>query len=415
MTYNGIFLYIDPGTGAMLFSVLMGIIGAMFFALQKAYMKIKFIFSAGKIKAYDDNKASYVIFSDSKRYWNVFKPICDEFERRGVDCEYLTASPDDPALDTDYKHISTKFIGEGNKAYAFLNLMKADMCLATTPGLEVYQWKRSQNVKYYVHILHDIGEVVFYRMFGVDYYDAILLTGTHQESSLRLLEEKRGLKPKEMVVVGSTYMDSLQKEKEERKSAEEKNHITTVLLAPSWGTNSILNMYGKDILNALVETGYKIIVRPHPQSYISDPDMLEQLMNDFPESDSFFWNKDNNNFKVLSEADIMISDFSGVIFDYVLNFSRPVIYANAEFDNAIYDAAWVGHTPWNFEVLPKLGRQLKREEITNIKEVIDLTLNDQSYVTGRAEVMDEAWQYRGEAAARVVDYLITKHDELGEE
>ena len=36
-------LYIDPGTGAMLFSVLMGIASAGFFLMQKIWHKIKFI------------------------------------------------------------------------------------------------------------------------------------------------------------------------------------------------------------------------------------------------------------------------------------------------------------------------------------------------------------------------------------
>jgi CDP-glycerol glycerophosphotransferase (TagB/SpsB family) len=52
------------------------------------------------------------------------------------------------------------------------------------------------------------------------------------------------------------------------------------------------------------------------------------------------WNFDNDNFNVLKESDIMISDFSGVIFDYTLIFDRPVIYADTDFDKAPYDAAW---------------------------------------------------------------------------
>lgn len=414
MFNKGILLYIDPGTGAMLFSVLMGIVGALFFAIQKLIMKIKFVFSVGKVKTYLENKSSYVIFSDSKRYWNVFQPICDEFEARGIVCEYWTASPDDPALSQEYNNVVTRYIGEGNKAYAVLNLMKADICLSTTPGLDVYQWKRSQNVKYYVHILHDIGEVTLYRMFGVDYYDAILLTGTHQEASLRFLEEERNLTPRELVVVGSTYMDSLKKAKESSVSNESDIHKTTVLLAPSWGENSILNMYGEDMLQALVNTGYRIIVRPHPQSYTSDPELIDRLKRAFPDNELFSWNRDNNNFEVLSQADIMISDFSGVIFDYALNFSKPIIYANAEFDDAIYDAAWIPQEPWNFSVLPKLGRQLTREDIANIKSVIDDTISSEKYMAGRKEVNETAWQYKGEAAMRVVDYLVSKHSELGE-
>ena len=47
---NTTILYIDPGTGAMLFSVLMGIVSAAFFLLQKVMLKLKFLLSGGKVK-----------------------------------------------------------------------------------------------------------------------------------------------------------------------------------------------------------------------------------------------------------------------------------------------------------------------------------------------------------------------------
>ena len=75
-------LYIDPGTGSMLFSILMGIVGTLVFFGQKVLIKIKFFISGGKIKQLNSSKIPCVIFSDHKRYWNVFKPVCDEFERR---------------------------------------------------------------------------------------------------------------------------------------------------------------------------------------------------------------------------------------------------------------------------------------------------------------------------------------------
>ena len=75
-------LYIDPGTGSMLFSLFIGIAATGVFLLRAAFIKIKFLFTGGKKSALDNDCIPYVIFSDSKRYWNVFKPICDEFEKR---------------------------------------------------------------------------------------------------------------------------------------------------------------------------------------------------------------------------------------------------------------------------------------------------------------------------------------------
>ena len=110
-------LYIDPGTGAMLFSVLMGIVSAGFFLMQKIWHKVKFIINGGLAGKAEKNSVPYVIFSDSKRYWNVFKPVCDEFEARKIQCEYWTASSDDPALQENYEYVKCFFIGSRNKPY----------------------------------------------------------------------------------------------------------------------------------------------------------------------------------------------------------------------------------------------------------------------------------------------------------
>jgi len=110
-------LYIDPGTGSMLFTVLIGIIGAAIYSVKTFWMKLKFALSGGKAEKNED-KIPFVIFSDDKRYWSVFEPICREMNQRGVDVVYMTASPNDPALNNTYEHIKAEFIGEGNKAFA---------------------------------------------------------------------------------------------------------------------------------------------------------------------------------------------------------------------------------------------------------------------------------------------------------
>jgi hypothetical protein len=403
-------LYIDPGTGSMLFTVVMCMVTTLIFSLQKVWLKLKFIFSSGKSNTKKLEKMGIVIFSDNKRYWNVFKSICDEFERRKMECHFWTASPDDPALDEPYEYVKCEFIGEGNKAFAKLNMMKADICLSTTPGLDVYQWKRSKNVGCYIHIPHEIGEMTGYRMFGIDYYDAVLLTGEFQEKDLRTLEEMRGTKHKEMFVVGSTTMDALL---EKVKGCNvEPQEITTILLAPSWGESSILNRYGEKFLQALKETGHKIIVRPHPQSKISDPDMLKYLQTLFPNNDRWEWNFDNDNFDVLSRSDLMISDFSGVIFDFALGFEKTVIYADTHLDRAPYDSCWIDEEPWRLHILPTIGRKLDEKDFQNIRQVIEEALSDESYSIGRENLKNMAWMYQGESARKVVDYLADRLEKI---
>ena len=307
------FLYIDPGTGSMLFSLFIGIAAAASFALKAVFLKLKFFFSGGKSESKDKDSIPYVIFSDHKRYWNVFKPVCDEFEKRKIPLAYYTASEDDPVLNAGYEFVKGTYLGSKNRPYARLNMLKADIVLSTTPGLDVYQWKKSRGVKKYVHIPHTVDDLSTYRMFGLDYYDAVLVTGEHQEKFIRKVEEARNIRKKEIVTAGCTYLDAMM----ERAKKVEKvtNEKITVLVAPSWGKSGILSRFGDKLLSALGKTGFKIIVRPHPQTVVSEQNILKPLQEKFS-GENFEWNFDNDNFACQNDSDIMITDFSGIIFDY---------------------------------------------------------------------------------------------------
>lgn len=406
-------LYIDPGTGSMLFSIFIGIAGALLFFVRRLYLKLKFIFSGGKAQKISAKKIPYVIFTDSKRYWNVFKPICDEFESRKITLVYYTASPDDPALQEKYEYVKSEFIGEGNKAFAKLNFLNAQLVLSSTPGLDVYQWKRSKYVNYYVHILHSVEDTTDYRMFGIDHYDAVLMTGSNQEHYIRVLEQLRNQQPKECVITGCTYMDTMEARLEHTPLVH--NEEPTVLLAPSWGKSAILSKYGSKILDALIATGYKIIVRPHPQSFISEKEMIEPLMAKYPDTSNFSWNRDNDNFLVLNSSDIMISDYSGVLFDYTLVFDKPLIYTETKFETLPFDADWLDEPMWPLTVLHLLGKKLEEKDFSNLKDMIAQIIRDKSYQDGRNTVRGIAWQNRGSAKVKTVDYLVNKYNELAKE
>lgn len=162
----------------------------------------------------------------------------------------------------------------------------------------------------------------------------------------------------------------------------------------------------------LLQTGYHIIVRPHPQSFTAEKELMEKIMKEYPASEQLEWNRDNDNFEVLKRSDIMISDFSGVIFDFALVYDKPVIYADTEFDKSPYDAWWLDTPFWTFTALPRIGRKLTADNLTALKDMIDACLTETEYEQGRQEVRDETWVYRGEGTKRAVDYLLNKYEEL---
>ncbi len=402
-------MYIDPGTGSMLFTILIGVLGAAFYSVRMLFIKLRFRIGGGK-KENINQEIPLVIFSDHKRYWPIFEPVCRALEKRGVPVVYLTASQDDPALSSAPSNVRAEFIGNGNSAYARLNFLSATILLSTTPSLDVFQWKRSKGVKYYVHIPHAASEITLYRMFGIDYYDAIMLSGDYQEKDIRDLEALRDLPPKDLVKIGIPYMDEAAKRLETAEPIGE--HPRTVLLAPSWGPSAIFSTYGSKILEVLLKTGYHVIVRPHPQSFTSEKELMDKLMAEFPESEQLEWNRDNDNFDALHRSDIMISDFSGVVFDFALVHGKPIIYTNPEFDISVYDAWWLNRPLWTASALLRIGERLTDENMDNLKELIDDCLSNPKYTEGLRQVKEETWCNIGEGAERAADYLCKKLEEL---
>lgn len=400
--------YIDPGTGSMLFTVLIGLISVVAYGFKGLWIKLKTL--SGKTSKKDNKKLPIIIYTDSKRYWNIFKPICDEFEKLKFTVYYYTQSSDDPAFIENYQYVKREFIGEGNKGFTKMNFLNADIVLSSTPSLDVYQWKRSKNVKHYSHIWHVVRDATVYRMFGVDYFDSLLLTGNYQVDQIRKLEELRNIPKKECKVVGCVYMDEMKNRL--ANAVKNKNDNKTILLAPSWGPSSIFVKYGSHIIDELIKTGYHIILRPHPQSYISDKKVIKEIMDKYPETNQLEWNKENDNFDVLNRADLLISDFSGVIYDFALVFDKPIIYADTSFDKSIYDACWLDEEMWTFTTLRNIGERLDSDNITNIKELIDNCLSNPRYKQGRDKARQEAWQNQGKATEDVVKFLIDKYNKL---
>ena len=397
--------YIDPGTGSMLFAVLTGIISTLFFAGKTIIIKLQTMpFWYKKSTANMSlEKKKYVFYSEGKQYWNVFKPVIDEFILRGTNCIYYTSDEEDPGLDCDSEFVKSEFIGKGNKAYSRLNILEADVCIMTTPGLDVYQLERSKGVKHYCHILHAVDDTTLYKLYSFDYFDSMLLTGEYQKKSIRELEMKRNTKKKELYVTGCTYLDVLSS-KIKMLDIQKKNDIT-ILVSPSWGDNALLKRFGMKLLQPVVDSGMNIIIRPHPQTSISEKELLESLRRQLRDYNNVEWDFSRENISAMAKSDIMISDFSGIISDYLFLFSKPVIYTKYEFDKRGYDLSDSEYEPWKFKMLSDIGFELSEENFINSPEIIRKCINSELVEKKISEAKNTAYFYQGLSGKKCADVL----------
>lgn len=401
---NSFLLYIDPGTGSMLFSIFIGIATTLYFVLRAVFIKLKFGFFSKKDEQSVSSTSSIAIYNEGKQYCSLFHPILREFEKRQESVLYLTSYEDDLYLNKESEYIKSEFIGKGNKAFAKLNFLNCDVLLLTTPGLDVYQLKKVKTVKHYSHILHAPVDATSYRLFGLDYFDSVLLTGDYQKKDIQYLEKLRNLKEKELVTVGCPYLDEALK----NIGNYERSQDFTVLVSPTWGPSGLLTRYGQNLLTALAATGWKIIVRPHPQSKTSEAELLEKLTEQFKENENITWDYEKDNMVAMSKSNIMISDFSGIIYDYAFLFNNPILYVDVKFDKTPYDLDDLPDEAWQFETLKKIGVQVKEEDFDQIKEIIEKTIASTELLKNREDAKETAWMYRGQSASKVADFLLSK-------
>ena len=190
--------YLDPGTGSMLLSVLVGLVSSAYFLVRRlpSLMRAFFFRLVGKK---DDLKGNGIVFySEGRAYWSTFRPVLTALARHRVSVTFLTSDEQDPVFSTPElsPFVHARFIGKGNTAYTALGFLEADIFVLTTPGIDVLQIKRSPGVKKYIHIVHALGDIHTYKLYSFGYYDAVYCAATGQVKSLRALEAIRKTKPK---------------------------------------------------------------------------------------------------------------------------------------------------------------------------------------------------------------------------
>lgn len=402
------FAYLDPGSGSMLLYFIMGIFASLIYYFKGLAYKIRAFFTGSKIDKDLSNLAGIDILfhSEGGQYWNVFLPIIEELERQGVKSAYYTQKQDDPGLVTDFKHLKSAYIGNDLSSYALLNNIKVKLFVSTTPQLDVMQWRKSKNVENYIHIIHAPTGVLMYKYYSFDFFDTIMCSGQHQIDSLRALEEARKLPAKELLETGLTYYDVMAQAVETKSPAQQAAQ-KTLLIAPTWKADNLLEKHGSKPLIQLAELGYKVIVRPHPQAFISTPDVMEQIQQDIKNYPAISFDTKPTGIDSMAQADLLISDLSGILFDFLFVFNKPVIAIKGNIEKDGKEVKSVTKEAWELENLEQLATLIEIHDIQNIEQYIQSSLakmNQQKI----QELRDKSLFNYGKAGLVAAEQLLEK-------
>ncbi len=412
LTSTPAYAYLDPGTGSLLFAAISGLVASAYFALKGLMYRLSSLIGlVNKTSARHRQKYGIVLYSEGGQYSSTFVPLIQALAERNVPCVYLSSDPDDPGLRADYPLLETEFIGRGNAAYRRLNWLEADLCVFTTPGLDVLQIRRSPRVKHYCHIVHAPTDIWLYELFSFDYFDTLMCSGEHQIRSLRALEQTRGTPPKTLLKTGCVYFDGLLRRARADGAANPSpsgSSTRTLLIAPTWGQNSLLLRCGNALLHTLLDTGHRVIVRPHPQSFVSDKTLINDFEKTWQGSANVQWDTSNDAYSSMAAAAVLISDISGIIFDYAFVFEKPVITIAAHPDLCGKEAIDLpeGETIWELDAIGKLSTVVPVAQIDQLPTIIQQLALPSAPRSQARRLCAESLFHFGEAGAVAAEQLI---------
>ena len=176
-----------------------------------------------------------------------------------------------------------------------------------------------------VHIMHSIASThVIYPDGTFDGFDFIFCAGPHHKRELSAIFKKKNITGCELIEAGYEVVDSLIKHNTSVRDME-KRMRPCVLFAPSWGENNALAKHGPHIIDALIGE-YTVILRPHLLNMEMDKKVIEEITKKYTNNEHFVLDDKPDSIPSLMRADIMISDWSGVAFEYALSRLKPVVF-----------------------------------------------------------------------------------------
>lgn len=306
--------YIDPGTGSALFYVVTGVVVSVYFAIRGLYYRMLDLLFRARFR---HSKCSIAIHCEDPRYEITFLPILKNLAAHGISPTFFTMYPRDQSYEPLPAGVNHRAIPPGMVGYAYLNHIEATVLVTTTPQLDVMTFRRSRRVRSYVMVQHALGECRFVRPYAYDYFDTVLCCGEVLKKNIRRMEALRASPPKELLETGLPHYEPLIVR---RDAAPPRSGPTCVLVAPSWGPLSMFAAYGTDFIAAIARK-YRVIVRPHPQMRVSQPDLYARILaTPGVEVDTSRTPSD-----AMSRADILLSDISGISHEFAFIYERPVV------------------------------------------------------------------------------------------
>jgi YidC/Oxa1 family membrane protein insertase len=322
-------------------------------------------------KFFEVKNKKLVFYSENGGYYKYFENYIDYIlDNSDIVIHYITSDFNDNIFKFKNSKLKTYYISEKKLIFLMMKL-EADIVVMTMPDLQNFHIKRSlvsRDIEY-IYVFHaPLSFLTTIRHGALDHYDTIFSTGKFQDAEIRESEKLYNLKPKNIVKCGYGLIENMRKNYLDNYSLYNSNkEKQIILIAPSWFDDNILDSCLTDIVDSLLNKGWQLMVRPHPEYLKRFPDRWNSILSkyhDLPESQLGFDSNFSSTERVFS-ADLVISDWSWISYEFALAVQKPVLFINTKMK--IVNPYWdkIPLEPLNITLRSQIGIQLEIAEINN--------------------------------------------------
>ena len=362
-----------------------------------------------------------VFYSERSGFYKYYKEIIEfVLEKTTVAVHYVTNDPNDVVFELakTQPRLKPYYVGV-KKCITLMMRMEADVVVMTTPDLDNFYIKRSllqKDVKY-IFVPHDPSSMhMGFREHSLDNFDVVFCTGPHIKDEVRASEKLYGTKEKELVEFGYPLIENLI---ESCKKLEPSNSTRkSVLIAPSWQEDNLLDSCIEPLIDSIYGDDYKIIVRPHPEYMKRYSAKMQLLVDKYADKigDGLEFELDFSSNKSVYSSDILITDWSGIGIEFAFATLKPAVFINTKIKMENENYKNIGIEPQEIVLRNVLGVSLEKDEIPlKFANTVKTLIGDESFKDKLKNKREEYFYNLGSAgtngAKYIIRYLIEKKKE----
>jgi len=317
-----------------------------------------------------------VFHSEGSGFYKYYKGIIEYIlKNTNLTIHYITNDYNDQIFEIAKKNPQIKpYYIEEKKIITLMMKMDADVVVMTMPDIDNYHIKRSYIRKdiEYIYIPHGMDSLnLTMRKGSMDHYDTVFVVGKHQREECEKTNKVYGLKNRRIVDWGYSLLDDMLNDYKKVKKVPSKTK--TIMIAPSWQKDNIIDLCLEKILDSLKGGNYNVIVRPHPQQVRHMKDAFEkmkekyagtniEIQTDFSKTSSVF------------NADLLITDWSSIGYEYAFTTEKPVISIDTPMKIMNPEYKKIKVEPFNVWAREEIGEVIKVKDVENIDKVVEKML-----------------------------------------